>query len=120
MTNRQDRRADRRSAGVEEHGILSTRVGAGHHARLIDVSASGALVDTPARLMPGSAVEMRLVTHRHRISVRGTVVRCCVARLQPVVYRGAVRFHRRLHEFGHDDVSEHQLPAREEATHDVV
>lgn len=115
-----DRRGDRRWTRVEEHGVLSTRIAPSHPARLVDVSAGGALVDTTARLLPGAAVEVRLATHRHRICVRGEVVRCAVARLDPVVYRGAVRFDRRLRMFGDGRASEHELPAREETTHGIV
>jgi hypothetical protein len=115
-----DRRTDRRWTRVEDHGVLSTRVGEGQPARLVDVSAGGALVDTPARLLPGSAIDVRLATHRHRICVRGEVVRCTVARLTPVVYRGAVRFDRRLRLFGDGSGPEQDLPDREGITHDVV
>lgn len=120
VTHGRERRADRRQTAVEDHGVLSTRVGDGHPARLVDVSSGGALVDTPLRLLPGSAVEMRLATRRDRIAIRGEVVRCSVNRLQPMVYRGAVRFERRLPMFadGHD--VEQGLPAREGLTHDVL
>jgi len=114
-----ERRADRRQTAVEDHGVLSTRVGAGHPARLVDVSPGGALVDTPLRLLPGSAVEVRLATRRDRIAIRGEVVRCSVNRLQPMVYRGAVRFERRLPMFANGHAVEQCLPAREGLTHDV-
>ncbi len=114
-----DRRQGPRRTSVDEHGVISTRIAPGHHARLIDVSSSGALVDTPARLLPGRSVEVRFATRHQQIAVRGQVVRCAVARLEPVVYRGAVRFERPIALFAGADV-EQQLPVREEATRGVL
>lgn len=118
MRRREERRDDRRRCGVDDHGVLSTRIAPGHHARLIDVSSAGALVDTPMRLLPGATVEVRLATRHQRITIRGEVVRCTVARLQPIVYRGAVRFERRLSIFGGG--REQEIPVREEFTHGVL
>lgn len=108
-----ERRHDRRRSAVEDHGVLSARIVPGHQARLVDISPSGALVDTPLRLLPGTNVEVRLATRHQQIDVRGQVVRCMVTRVAPLVYRGAVRFDRRLQLF---EDREQQLPAREEIT----
>ena len=120
MSRSDERRRDRRQSAVEDHGVLSTRIGAGHPARLVDVSPGGALVDTPMRMLPGSAIEVRLATRRHRIAIRGEVVRCSVSRLRPIVYRGAVRFERRLQIFGDGCDSEQRLPGGEALTHDLL
>jgi PilZ domain len=114
-----ERRADRRWRAADDHGVVSTRIVPGSDARLVDVSAGGALVDTPLRLLPGANVEVRLATRQQRIAVRGQVVRCFVARLQPVVYRGAVRFDQRLQMF-EGSATGHPLPAREEITHGLI
>jgi hypothetical protein len=95
---RPDRRAMRRIDELQEHRIVSACVHPGHSARLIDVSAAGALIETSHRLLPGSAVELRVETGTNQASVRGRVVRCAVVRLRPswVCYRGAIAFDRHL------------------------
>jgi len=114
-----ERRADSRRCTVGEHGVLTTRIAPTHHARLVDVSAGGALLDTPLRLLPGSSIEVCFATKRERIAIRGEVVRCGVARLGPVVYRGAVRFEHRVSLFDGWTV-EQQLPAGERITRGVL
>ncbi len=118
MTQRQhERRNDRRLSSVDDHGVLSARIVPGHQARLVDISSGGALVDTPVRLLPGTNVEVRFATRHRQIDVRGKVVRCMVTRVAPLVYRGAVRFDRRLQLF---EDREQQLPSREETTRGVL
>lgn len=93
-----DRRQTRRHRQVEEHGIVLARVKPGHHARLVDVSAGGALIETSSRLLPGASVELHMETESRRTSVRGRVLRCAVVRVRPssVCYRGAIGFDRHL------------------------
>jgi hypothetical protein len=93
-----DRRGTRRFDAVEEHGIVSACVGPGYRARLLDVSAGGALIETSHRLLPGTPVELRVNTGTDRASVRGRVLRCAVVRVRPtwVCYRGAIAFDRHL------------------------
>jgi hypothetical protein len=93
-----DRRGVRRLEAFEEHRIVSASVRPGHRARVIDVSAAGALIETSHRLLPGTAVELQVETGTGRASVRGQVLRCAVVRLRPtwVCYRGAIAFDRHL------------------------
>lgn len=93
-----DRRLMRRLEAFEEHRIVSACVRPGHRARLIDVSAGGALIETSHRLLPGTSVELQVETGAERASVRGQVLRCAVIRLRPtwVCYRGAIAFDRHL------------------------
>ena len=119
MRRAHERRRERRLTGVEDHGVLSTRVAAGHDAQLVDVSAGGALVETTTRLLPGSRVEIRMTTKHRRIAIKGEVMRCCVQRLQPVVYRGALRFERPIALCEGAGGAE-SLPAREEVTRGVL
>jgi hypothetical protein len=93
-----DRRQAPRQRGVEEHGIVATKVRPGRDASLVDVSAGGALVETSHRLLPGTSVELQLETSSERATVRGRVVRCAVAGLRSasVCYRGAISFDRHL------------------------
>ena len=106
-----DRRQTRRHRQVDEHGIVLTRVKPGHHARLMDVSAGGVLIETNRRLLPGTSVELHMETESRRTSVRGRVLRCAVVRVRPtsVCYRGAIGFDRHLPWFV--DTSGYQVPA---------
>jgi len=83
---------------VDDHKIVSASVRPGHRARLIDVSAGGALIETSQRLLPGTSVELQVQTGTDRATVRGHVLRCAVVRLRPtwVCYRGAIAFDRHL------------------------
>jgi hypothetical protein len=109
-----DRRSTRRREAFEEHRIVSTSVRPGHPARLIDVSAGGALIETSHRLLPGTSVELQVDTGTDRTNVRGRVVRCLVVRLRPtwVCYRGAIAFERHLPWFVE--------PGREPSTPQVI
>jgi PilZ domain-containing protein len=123
-----DRRDAPRHRRAEEHRVLTLRIRPGHHARTIDVSASGVLVETQCRLLPGRAVELQMETERQHLSVRGRVVRCAVVRLRPAVcYRGAIVFEQRLPWL--DANEEYGIPmsdratrarGREDATHDII
>ena len=109
-----DRRGARRLEAFEEHRITSAAVRPGHRARVIDVSAGGALIETSLRLLPGTTVEFQVETGTSHASVRGRVLRCAVVRLRPtwVCYRGAIVFDRPLPWF----VPEH----RESTTPQVI
>jgi hypothetical protein len=93
-----DRRGMRRLDALKKHGIVSACVRPGHRARLIDVSAGGALIETGHRLLPGTSVELQVQTGTDRASIRGQVLRCAVVRVRPtwVCYRGAIAFDRHL------------------------
>jgi len=93
-----DRRGMRRLDAREDHGIVSACVRPGSRARLIDVSAGGALIETSHRLLPGTSIELCVETGTDRASIRGQVLRCAVVRVRPtwVCYRGAIRFDRHL------------------------
>ena len=99
MTNRSsDRRITPRLCRPEAHGIVTARVRPGHGARLLDISACGALIETAYRLLPGASVELHVETEHDRACMRGRVVRCTVVRLCStlVSYRGAIHFEHRL------------------------
>jgi len=93
-----ERRGTRRLAALDDHRIVSACVRPGHRARLIDVSAGGALIETSHRLLPGTSVELQVETGTDRASIRGQVLRCAVVRVRPtwVCYRGAIAFDRYL------------------------
>ena len=87
-----DRRGAPRFQSLGDHGIVSARIRPGHPARLVDVSAGGALIETLHRLLPGRSVELQMEAQDRRTTIRGCVVRCAVVavRAASVSYRGAV------------------------------
>jgi PilZ domain-containing protein len=88
----------RRYEGVDQHRIIATRIRPGHLARIVDVSAGGALIETMYRLLPGTSVELHVETQTRHTRVRGEVLRSSVVKLRAdsVCYRGAIRFDRHL------------------------
>jgi hypothetical protein len=106
-----DRRGARRLGAFEEHRIVSACIGAGHRARLIDVSAGGALIETSHRLLPGASIELQVETESSRARIHGRVLRSAVVRVRPtwVCYRGAIAFDRNLPWFV-DDRGERTTP----------
>ena len=123
-----ERRLTRRHVESDEHGIVSTRVRPGHRAKLIDVSAGGALIETTHRLLPGTSIELHVETRSHRTNVRGRVLRCAIVLVRPswVCYRGAIGFDRHLpwllddSERARDGSTRSGVPARATATHEVI
>ena len=124
-----DRRQTRRHLHADEHGIVSTKVRPGHRAKLIDVSAGGALIETSHRLLPGTSVELHVETRSHRTNVRGRVLRCAIVMVRPswVCYRGAIGFDRPLTWLLDEDrgpmafaPARSALPDRAITTHEVI
>jgi hypothetical protein len=114
MTNGSFDRRHFRRLGIGEHGIVSARVRPGHAVVVIDVSAGGALIEIPQRLLPGAAVDLQIQTAQRRTTVRGRVVRCSIAGLHStmVSYRAAVAFD---HQWPllESEWSEYSIPADE-------
>jgi len=83
---------------VKEHGIVAAAVRPGHRARLLNISISGALIETSYRLLPGTNVELLMEGSDRRVSMRGRVLRCSVTRLRhnTICYCGAIAFDRHL------------------------
>jgi hypothetical protein len=95
MTDR--RMAPRRRPG--DHETLSgVRLRAGGSLVVIDLSETGALVEGAMRLLPGTHVEVHVVTRDGRTLVRSRVLRAFVVQLAAdgVRYRAALAFERRL------------------------
>jgi hypothetical protein len=107
VSQSQERRLSKRFASADDHGISSARVRPGHDASLVDVSSSGALIETHHRLLPGSSIELQLNGQQRRASMRGRVVRCAVVRLRAsgVWYRGAIAFEQALPWFAPPDAA---------------
>ena len=80
---------------------LSATLTTGPDIRLIDISRGGALFECSKRLVPASAVALRLVTPDGTHIVRGRVVRSRIVRMERggLGYQAAVAFNEALKEF---------------------
>jgi len=74
------------------------RLRTGRDLTVLDLSSGGAFVEGEARLLPGTHVEVHVITAGGRVLVRSRVVRAFVARLcrDRVEYRGALAFERQI------------------------
>jgi hypothetical protein len=93
-----ERRLARRITAVAELDIRQAKVRPGHEAAVLDISSSGALIETVFRLMPGRQIELQIERGGQITPIRGRVMRSHVARVQPsrVSYRGAIGFEQPL------------------------
>ena len=91
------RRSIRRNPSVDEP-LSQARLRAGRELSVIDVSHAGALVEGATRLLPGTHVDLHIVTKDGRTLVRSRVVRAYVSYVDAaaVRYRGALAFDRSL------------------------
>jgi hypothetical protein len=89
------RRSDRRCPGHDEP-ISRLRLRTGREMTVVDVSNGGVLVEGPARLLPGTHVDVHVITRNGRVLIRSRVTRCYVCGVQAAVvcYRGALAFDR--------------------------
>ena len=89
------RRASRRAPAVDEP-LSQIRLRAGRQLTVIDISDTGVMAEGEMRLLPGTHVEVHLVTSDGRQLVRSRVVRAFVRQLSAnrVLYRGALAFDR--------------------------
>ena len=113
---RPDRRGERRRRVADEHGIVSARLRGGREVSIVDISAAGVLIETTHRLLPGSSVDLQLITSDGAIVVRGRVLRSAVSRVAAslVWYRGAIQLERNLAWLGEcPRATGHQVPMAE-------
>lgn len=89
------RRAPRR-APADDEPVSQIRLRAGRQLTVINLSDTGLLAEGDMRLLPGTHVDVHLVTPDGRILVRSRVVRAFVCRLgrDRIEYRGALAFER--------------------------
>lgn len=70
---------------------------AGHPATLLNVSATGILIDIPRRLCPGHAIDVFIRSESGRRTLRALVIRSHVQSIAPhPLYRAALQFEREL------------------------
>ena len=93
--DRERRRTPRRVPDVREP-LAHVRLRAGRELAVLDLSPSGALVEGPTRLLPGTHVDVHIVTRTGRVLVRSRIVRAFVSNLRAdsVSYHGALAFDR--------------------------
>lgn len=89
------RRATRRTP-VRDEPLSRMRLRAGRELAVVNVSSSGALIEGATRLLPGTHVEVHIVTAAGRTLVCCRVVRAYVCRVEAALirYRGAIMFER--------------------------
>lgn len=87
------RRAVRREPAPDE-SLSRVRLRTGRELGVINMSASGALVEGLTRLVPNTHTEVHIVTRHGRVLIRSRIVRAFVSRLErdQVWYRTALAF----------------------------
>jgi hypothetical protein len=89
------RRTARRLVAADEP-LSQIRLRAGRQLGVIDISDSGLLAEGEMRLLPGTHVDVHLVTDEGRLLIRSRVVRAfvCHVSASTIRYRGALAFDR--------------------------
>ncbi len=92
----QERRRHPRLTPFDWHGGIRGRIRPGHEVLVIDLSESGALLESSRRLTPGATAELQLDAPEGRHTTRGVVVRSYVCALlaDQVLFRTALTFER--------------------------
>ena len=106
MTPPDRRRAPRRDPQGTD-AVARLRLRTGRELGVVNIGATGALVETDGRLLPGTWVEVHVITVDGRELVRSRVVRAYVSDVsaERIVYRGALAFDRHLEIAGYPVVS---------------
>lgn len=92
---RDERRSSHRQPGRDCGWLALARLRPGLELIVLDLSPGGALVEVPARLLPGANVELQLTAPGWRWLGGARVLRCQVSALLPehgVRYRAALQF----------------------------
>jgi hypothetical protein len=91
------RRTPRRPVAADEP-LSQIRLRAGRQLGVIDVSDAGLLAEGEMRLLPGTHVDVHLVTDEGRLLIRSRVVRAfvCHVSASTIRYRGALAFDRAM------------------------
>ena len=83
----------------EDEPLSRVRMRAGSQLTVLDLSNTGALLEGAARFLPGTHIDVHLVTTEGRTLVRSRIVRAYVSDVAAdrIQYRGAVAFDRQVH-----------------------
>jgi hypothetical protein len=90
-----ERRQTQRLRCEECDWLTVVRLLPGREAQVVDLSPTGALIETPVRLLPGSGVSLLLGATDWRQLIEALIVRCAVFALIPengVRYRAGLLF----------------------------
>lgn len=105
MTHPAERRRAPRRVPQASEPTARLRLRTGRELAVVDVGATGALVETEGRLLPGTGVDVHVMTSDGRELVRSRIVRAfvCGVWADRIVYRGALAFERHIElASGHD------------------
>jgi hypothetical protein len=93
-----ERRTVTRRVPFADEPLSRVRLRTGRELLVVNVSNTGLLVEGTLRLLPGTHVDVHVVTPGGRVLVRSRIVRAYVFELQPdtVRYRGALAFERTI------------------------
>ena len=93
-----DRRVAPRRTPAPDEPLCWARLRAGRELAVVDISDAGALVESATRLLPGTHVEVHIVTREGRTLVRSRVTRASVhvVTADTLRYRAALAFERRV------------------------
>jgi hypothetical protein len=97
-TIERERRASPRMSPGTTSGMDRARLRPGRLARIVDLSAVGALIETDWRLLPGLRVEVQLGDPAPLCRVRARILRCHVALVgrEHIRYRAGLAFDERI------------------------
>jgi len=100
--------------------LKSVRLVAGPEVKLINVSRGGALIESEARLSPGSALCVRLVTGESIYLLKGRVLRARAASMSgsELRYHIALAFDEEFSVVAKEEVSLEELPTPKEESSD--
>ena len=96
MTTCTERRRTPRYTPNASELTARLRLRTGRELAVVNVAATGALVETDGRLLPGTCVDVHVMTAEGRQLVRSRLVRAFVSALSAdrVVYRASLAFER--------------------------
>ncbi len=94
-----DRRRSVRRVPGEDEPLSRVRMRAGSQLAVVDLSNAGALLEGVSRFLPGTHIDIHIVTAEGRMLVRSRIVRAYVSHVEAdrLQYRGAVAFDRQVH-----------------------
>jgi len=98
LRQRQDRRRARRKPPAELPWLWALKLPHSSAARVVDISSTGVLIETPTKILPGTMVDVELVGPELDLRMPARMLRAQVADVDPlgVKYRVAAAFARRL------------------------
>jgi hypothetical protein len=107
-----DRRCVPRRRPSSEEPLSTLRLRTGRELSVVDISDAGALVEGTTRLLPGTHVEVHIVTREGRTLVRSRVTRASVHTLtaDTLRYRAALSFDQRVNTSAARVVTTHFAP----------